>query len=269
MIPKRIHYCWLSGEDIPVELQKCIDSWHQVLPDYEVIRWDTARFDVESNTFASEAFHARKWAFATDYIRLHALYTEGGIYLDSDVLVRRRFDEFLSQEFFSAVEYHHKFVSQQGTLQLLQPDGASIQPGTPKPGIGLQAAVMGARKGHPFLKDCLDYYEGRHFLLPDGSQYDRIIAPDIYAMVAERYGFRYVDQRQQLSHNMLILPSEIFAGGDDQATSRSVAVHLCAGSWRIKEKVNPVEHLLRRIYWKSGLKRWVDTRCNPMDTVRE
>lgn len=27
MIPKIIHYCWFSGEEKPIFIQKCIKSW--------------------------------------------------------------------------------------------------------------------------------------------------------------------------------------------------------------------------------------------------
>jgi hypothetical protein len=252
MIPRKIHYCWLSGEAMPDALLRCLASWREIMPDYEVIKWDCARFDIESNTFAHEAFLARKWAFAADYIRMHALYTEGGIYLDSDVLVKRRFDEFLDRDFFTSLEYHYKFVKQQRTLDLLNPDGSSRQPGTPKPGIGLQAAVMGGAAGHPFLRDCLDYYRDRHFVLGNGEYYDKIIAPDIYAMVAETYGFRYRDQRQELRDNMLILPSQVFAGGIQDATADSYAIHYCAASWRDLPSPGLFRKAANRIHeWKQ------------------
>jgi hypothetical protein len=252
VIPKKIHYCWLSGEEMPAGLLRCLASWRQIMPDYELIKWDCSRFDIESNTFALEAFRARKWAFAADYIRMHALYTEGGIYLDSDVLVKKRFDEFLLRDFFTSLEYHYKYVAQQRTLELLNPDGSSRQPNTRKPGIGLQAAVMGAAQGHPFLKDCLDYYRDRPFALGNGEYYDKIIAPDIYAMVAEKYGFRYRDERQELRENMLILPSQIFAGGIREATWKSYAIHYCAGSWRELPKPGLLARAANRIHeWKQ------------------
>lgn len=85
MIPKKIHFCWLSGDEFPPLIQYCIDTWEKVLPDYEIILWDTKRFDINSIAWVKEAFEAKKYAFAADYIRLYAVYTEGGIYLDSDV----------------------------------------------------------------------------------------------------------------------------------------------------------------------------------------
>lgn len=75
------------------------------MPDYEIICWDKDRFDIHSVPFVDQAYACRKYAFAADYIRLYALYTEGGIYLDSDVMVFERFDKFLNHSAFSSVEY--------------------------------------------------------------------------------------------------------------------------------------------------------------------
>ena len=61
---------------------RCIETWKTILPDYELVCWDRERFDVESVPFVREAVSVGAGAFAADYIRLHALSTEGGIYLD-------------------------------------------------------------------------------------------------------------------------------------------------------------------------------------------
>jgi hypothetical protein len=168
MIPRKIHYCWLSGEPLPGNLEKCLSSWRSVLDDYEIVRWDAQRFDINSIPFVKEACSVKKWAFAADYIRLHALYEEGGIYLDADVYVRSRFYSFLSHDFFSAVEYHPSIVKSQKTHTLLNVDGSRKNTTIAVPGIGVQAALMGSIKGHPFLKKAMDYYRDRSFVLDDG-----------------------------------------------------------------------------------------------------
>ena len=104
MIPKKIHLCWLSGEKFPPFIEYCISTWKKVLPDYEIILWDTARFDIDSVPWVREAYESRKYAFAADYIRYYALYTEGGIYLDSDVEVLKSFDNLLSYRSFIGFE---------------------------------------------------------------------------------------------------------------------------------------------------------------------
>lgn len=54
-----------------------METWQKTHPDYEIIRWSTKNFDVDSVPYVKEAYEARKWAFAADYIRMYALYTEG------------------------------------------------------------------------------------------------------------------------------------------------------------------------------------------------
>ena len=248
MIPKIIHYCWLSGDPFPEKIRMCMDSWKKVMPDYEWKLWNMENFDVEhSIPYVKEAFARRKWAFVADYIRLYALYTEGGIYLDSDVQVLKRFDGFLHHPFFSCMEYHPFMVERDKSLDDIDGQGRRK---TDKyiSGIELQAAVMGAEKGNPFVKEVLDWYGDKHFIRPDGSPGLDVIAPQIYARIAERYGFRYKDTDQELEGGMMIYRSEIFAGNRREATPASYAIHYCENSW-IKL---PLPARIR-LYWKFFL----------------
>jgi len=253
MIPKKIHYCWLSGEDIPLTIQMCIDSWKEIMPDYDIILWDKNRFNIQSAAFAEEACKVKKWAFAADYIRAYALYTEGGIYMDSDVLVKKKFDQFLEYDFFTSVVYHTPTIKERNTLDLLNEDGSSKIPFTHKPGFGIQAAVLGSIKGHPYLKDCLEYYGDKHFILNDGSFFNKIVASDIYAMIAERSGFKYKNELQRLDGNMAIMPSEIFAGNMAEVTDNTYAIHFCAGSWRTPTVRSVIRSELKRIAEKMQM----------------
>ena len=98
MIPKIIHYCWLSGDPFPDLINKCIDSWHNILSDYEFMLWDTRKIDVDSNLWLKQAYENKKYAFAADYIRFFALYHYGGIYLDADVEVLKDFKSLLIEK---------------------------------------------------------------------------------------------------------------------------------------------------------------------------
>ena len=55
MIPKIIHYCWLSNDPIPSNIQHYMDSWKKYLPDYEFIHWNFDKFDKSSSRWVSEA----------------------------------------------------------------------------------------------------------------------------------------------------------------------------------------------------------------------
>lgn len=141
MIPKIIHYCWLSGDPYPPLVEKCITSWKKYLPEYEFVLWNLERVDIHSNLWLEQAYDSKKYAFAADYIRFYALYHYGGIYLDADVEVFRSFDLLLNEQEFLGEEA----------------------------GGDIEAAVMGAEKGLDWVKECLDYYHNRPFKKLDGT----------------------------------------------------------------------------------------------------
>jgi len=233
-IPKIIHYCWLSVDKMPSDTIKCIETWKKIMPEYKLVFWDKNKFDINSNVFTQEACKVKKWAFAADYIRIYALYTEGGIYLDTDVYVKKSFNDLLNNDFFTSLEYHKDDAIKSNAYELLNEDGTikNQQGRIFTRCIGIQAAVLGGIKGHPFLKSCLDWYNDKHFILSDGKYYDKIIASAIYADVMIEYGFRYKDELQKLKDGMIIYPSCIFAGCIDEVEKESYAIHCCNGSWR-------------------------------------
>lgn len=215
-IPKLIHLCWLSGEPYPESVSRCIQSWRRVMPDYEILYWDKERFGNEiRNRFAQEAFENRKWAFVADYIRLYALYTYGGVYLDSDIRVYKPFDEFLDNGFFSGIEY-------------FKPTGY----------IAIEAAVMGAEKNHPFVKECLELYSGISFIQSNGSFDQTTITMRIACVAAQHWGFRYVPCKQELESGITIYPPVTFTNPSGEfSPMKTYALHLCNGSW-IDKKVS-------------------------------
>ena len=256
-IPKVIHYCWLSGDKMPEDTIKCIKSWEKILPEYKLVLWDKNKFDVNSVVFTQEACKVKKWAFAADYIRIYALYTEGGIYMDTDVYVKRKFDDLLNNDFFTSLEYHKEDAVKSNAFELLNDDGTikNQQYRIFTRSIGIQAAVLGSIKEHPYLKSCLDWYKDKHFILPDGTYYNKIISPAIYADVMIEYGFRYKDELQKLEAGMTVYPSYVFAGGISEAEEESYAVHCCNGSWRDKPKETLLIKIKRKLRKNNILRK--------------
>lgn len=216
MIPKVIHLCWLSGDPYPQKIQKCLDSWKKILPDYEIMLWDTNRFDLKSCPWVEQAFNARKYAFAADYIRMYALYNYGGIYLDSDVEVLKSFDEFLDLPYFVGAE-------NAGTIE---------------------AAIIGAEKGCDWIKACLDYYEGRLFIKKDGQPDIRML-PEIVNETIQKLKpicnlpsgtaieeLKKVDMQKEV----YVLPAEyfspkVFDSRQVILTPQTYAIHHYQNSW--------------------------------------
>jgi hypothetical protein len=264
-IPKKIHYCWLSGEKMPEDTIKCIASWKRIMPEYELVLWDKNKFDVNSTPFTQEACSVKKWAFAADYIRLYAVYTEGGIYMDTDVYVKRSFDKFLYDDFFTSLEYHKECAIKENAYELLNEDGTlkDCKYRIFTRSIGIQAAVLGGVKEHPFIKSCMDWYDNKHFILPDGTYSNRkIIAPAIYADIAIEYGFRYKDELQRLRNNMVIYPSSVFAGSMGEAEKESHAIHCCCGSWRNKPQKSVLSRNFKKV--KKFLRKILGERTDKL-----
>ena len=233
MIPKIIHYCWLSKDPLPMEVRECMASWKKYMPDWTIKHWGMEEFDVNSVPFVAEAVAARKWAFAADYIRVYALYNEGGVYLDSDVLVRKNMDFVLQNRAFSAVEYFPQHASEALAAGLVDAHGNKLVPDAKVHGIQVQAAIIGSEKGHPFFKECLDYYNGRHFSAGgEGIPTEDQISPIVFACIAEKYGFRYLDVEQDLAEGMKLYPSNLFTPQPWMMRPEAVAVHCCNASWR-------------------------------------
>lgn len=224
MIKKLIHYTWFSGEEMPDLIKKCIDSWHKYLPDYEFKLWDRAAAEAIDSVFLKEALSVKKWAFVADYVRLYAVYHEGGIYLDTDVELRSSFDPFLN---------HRMFIGKEHWLQLAQ----EFKPGL---SVYLTSHCFGAEAGHPFLKRCLDYYAERHFIvskspdLPEWIRYDHALLPYIQACIAKADGYNHrpkVKGIQMLRDGLAIYPSAYFDG--ESSDKNCVVIHHCLGSWRV------------------------------------
>jgi hypothetical protein len=246
LIPKIINYVWLSDDTKPDMIMKCLNTWNK-LPDYKIQEWKSGDFKFEEfPIFVREAYNEKKWAFVTDYLRLWILYNYGGIYLDSDIFLKKDISEFLDNSFFSFIEYHENGFKPYDNL--IDENGNPLTDGH-IPGFCIQAAFMGAEKGNNFIKSCMEYYELLHFINEDGSYYDKLIAPDIYALCAREFGFKYKNELQKLDDRMTIYPSVYCAGTLSEINKKNYAIHCCAGSWReyseLKRKIKSISNRIK------------------------
>lgn len=213
MIPKIIHYCWLSNDPIPQKLQNYIQSWKKNLPDYELVLWNFDRFDKDSSLWVKQAFENKKYAFAADYIRLFALYNYGGIYLDLDVEVIKDFRPMLELK----------------TFMCWQNESA-----------GLEVAAMGAEKGCSWLKLCLDRYANRPFVTEQG--FDTKILPLIVEDVLRENKIslkdvQNINSAKEFEHKGIpIFTCDFFspkslATGIISVTPNTYCIHHFSGSW--------------------------------------
>lgn len=227
MIPKIIHYCWFGGAEKPTLIKHCIRSWKKRLPDYEIKEWNESNFDTNMAPFCQEAYTARKYAFVADFCRVYALATEGGIYMDTDIIVLKSFDKYLDHSFCSCQEYQ-PWIFDENRNDYLDAEGNRLHGITELiPGMGIQSGVMMSEKGSPYMMDCLKYYQSLHY---EQQQWGDIVVCRILSRLMEKYGYRYTNSPQHLETNILVEAPHIFANMTT-LNADSYAWHLYYRSW--------------------------------------
>ncbi|WP_026503796.1 glycosyltransferase family 32 protein [Butyrivibrio sp. NC3005] len=211
IIPKKLHYMWLGKKEMPENLKLCIESWRKYCPDYEIIEWNEDNYDFNKHPYMREAYSAGAYGFVPDYARLDILFNEGGIYLDTDVELKRNIDPLLFQDAFCGVE----------KWQVINFGGCS-----------------GAVKGNKAIRRFLYARENLHFIDKDGKQnrntcgfYDTKVAIDM--------GYK-LDGTTQNVQGMNIYASDYFQpydymSGNINITDHTYSVHWFNGGWLDEE----------------------------------
>ena len=197
---------------MPELAQNCLDSWHKHMPDYRYKLWNEDNFDITSVPYVKEAYDCGKYAFVTDYVRLYALYTEGGIYMDTDVEVLKPYDDLLSLPAFTGYEGSKSLPPVTGTL-------ASIA-------------------GGEWVKEQLHAYDGIHFIQDDGMA-DLTTNTSRISSIMKQGGF-VQDGKKQVYKDMHIFPVDYFCPrqttGEILITENTYCDHHFMGSWSEEKK---------------------------------
>lgn len=207
MIPRKIHFVWVGDNAKPDLVLKCMESWKKFLPDFELIEWGNKEFQEIKNVYAEQAFANKKWAFVSDYIRLYALYHQGGIYLDSDLEITQPINEFLNLAFFTGYERYEGVYS----------------PIT---------ALMGAEPRNPIIQSLLAHYDNAVFHTDTGLDLTTNTLR-ISEFFASRFDIKppYDGSRTTLlEERSVIYPSSHFC--TPEAGLPNYAIHHFNGSWK-------------------------------------
>ena len=219
MIPRTIHYCWFGGAAKSALNERCVDSWRRVMRGYTIKEWNETNAPLGA-PYARAALARGLWSKLSNYIRLHALNEEGGIYFDTDVEVLKDFSPLLGEECFVGFQQ--------------QEEGADWA----------NNGVMGARRGHPFLEVCMRL-TAEAFV----ERGDFLRSPEVTTAVLKRWGLR--DYGLQEVGGVKVLPAEYFypfpwyaSFSPDCVKESTYCVHHWEASW-IKSR----HHLRRAHFW--------------------
>ncbi|KRN57152.1 glycosyltransferase family 32 protein [Carnobacterium divergens] len=211
MIPKKIHYVWVGGKDKPKDIQKCMDTWKKHLSEYEIIEWNETNFDMNAHPFIAEAYAKKKWAYVSDYIRAYVVYEEGGIYLDTDVIVLDDLTQFLKNRAFVGFE----------------------NPSYPF------TAVFGAEPKHPLVKDILDYYDQVSFEFDKNNEMKNVNTKIVSDILINKYKCKVNNKEQLLLEGIKVYPDGVLCNPSDNSST----IHVFTGTWMesqkpLKRKIN-------------------------------
>ncbi|SNZ00283.1 glycosyltransferase family 32 protein [Flagellimonas pacifica] len=214
MIPKKIHFCWYGHGPYNDTINKCIASWKTKLPDYTIKKWDETNTPFDKFPFLRILYKQKKWSFITDYMRLYSIYTEGGIYLDTDIEILKDFGKLLEEE---------AFVGYQTTLE------ESKYP--------FNSAVVGSTPKNLFIKECIKETERKQRL-----KYNAMGGPPIVSKVLiQDYGVN--QYKDQTINGVKLLTKDYFFPfswmeeySPECITENTVCIHWWEESWTVKKK---------------------------------
>ena len=227
MIPKIVHLCWFSNDPYPAEIKMCLDTWHRIIPDYKIKVWNYEKAKAIGIPFIDEALEEHRWAFAADVVRFYAVWKDGGVYMDSDIKLFKRFDDLLPEEGF--MTFCEKIYPEQKRF-------------------GLQAAFFAGSAGNNYCERVLEYYKSRHYRHSDGSV-DNTISPYVMTSVAESLGYEITDTTQDWG-DLKIYPTHYLAPRKRyKIDDNTIGQHQVYGSWRKRKFGRKVDIKLHHLWY--------------------
>ena len=197
-----VHVIWLGGGRFPEIVTKCMESWKQFIGDRTLCFWTETSLDL-SHPWVQETYKQRKYAFASDYLRLWCIYNYGGIYLDVDVELVKPLN--VAENFFA------------------------LESCTNSVALGLS---FGATKNNQIIGDLLTIYDKISFNISDGYSQ---VQPRIITQIFIDNGWEYKDKIHSFK-GFTIYPTDIFCPKnmvtkEISTTKDTIGIHHYLGSW--------------------------------------
>ncbi len=208
-IPKKIHYVWLGDKPLPEKDREYIEGWQKLNPDFEIKLWTDKDIDLERFPLVAKALEKQRWALASDIIRMYAVYTEGGIYLDTDIELLKPLDNLLKYDGFAGWESKYWFTT----------------------------SIFGAKKHSPWIAKILKRYELADPKKPITTDTflktvhsPSVYAKDIYDIEIDGETREYQDGKFATFSQEYFCPKHYLTGEED-VTSNTIAFHHYASTW--------------------------------------
>ncbi len=232
MIPKIIHYCWFGKTKLPQEFEDYISRWKLVHPDFDFVLWN------ENNSpfqypYLENAISNKKYANASNFVRLYAVYNYGGIYLDVDFEIKKRLDVLCDLNCFFGKEKDED------------------------DNVNINNAIFGAERNHWFIQELLINF----CTIFTGDEHANISSPLFTTNQILKYT-KIIGDENQLINDIQIFGSEYFYPYNwvkmdkSKITSSTMAVHHYAKTWMVQKNKSYLKEKLRDLVPVSILMRY-------------
>ncbi len=217
MVPKIIHYCWFGGSIPPKQLE-IIETWKKILPDFEFMFWGNELLNDCNIKFVEQAARKKHWAFVADYFRLVKVNEFGGYYLDTDMVLLKRFDEFQNLDFVICEE----------------------EKGRPNWGF------FGSIKNNFLLEGCIQKYRGLNF-----DQFKPPVIPYFLKDTVNKTIVNKPNYKCLTSDYFYPMPLENASlNYQEYITKNTIAVHMWDFSWG---KIKKERSLMIEVFYRLNI----------------
>jgi len=221
LIPKIIHYCWFGNNLMSENELKCIESWKEFCPDYEIIKWDEHNYDCRKTRYLREVYDYGHYSAVSSYARFEILNEIGGIYLDTDVEIIKNIDELLRLPAYMGFEVADIINTGHG---------------------------FGTVKGNSIYKEIVDYYDSiSHY--NEAGEFNYTGCPIITTKILEKHGLIPNGTLQKIE-GITVFPNDYFDPVMQIPVKNTYSVHRYSSLWSMKGIDMEVVWRKQREYWE-------------------
>lgn len=211
-IPKIVHYVWMGHSEKNKYIKRCMKSWNKHLNNYKIIEWNEENFDINSHPFVKYAYEHKQWAFVSDYVRFYAIYNQGGVYFDTDIVMADDINDLLTNRAFVGYE-------------------SDDMPFT---------AVFGAVPKHELAKKVLDYYDNINlnefkFNWKDNNTIS------VSNILINEFNCKKGNKEQLLKCGIKVYRKNILCF----PSMKSKTIHAFTSTWTNESYINNIKHKIR------------------------
>jgi len=200
---------------MPKEQQLFLSDASALMPDYDFKIWKNEDLPMNID-YVKKAYSMKKYSNLSNFMRLFSLIKYGGIYLDTDVEVIKKFDTLLDLDFFIGHEDSTENI-----------EDAIVN-----------NAIMGASKNHWLLQECITYLQKNY----DGLEKSSLSGPVLATSILSNY-INLKKNTFQTTRGLHIFPCEYFhplsyrdfaiaqKNAPNYISNNTFTIHHFYGSW--------------------------------------